>query len=47
MDMMLSGYESDAEPMSTDISEDICDVSQPHLSTNRRDTRYKTRDHIQ
>ena len=38
---MSSGDESDTEPVSTDILEDICDVSQYHPSTNRREARYK------
>ena len=33
---MSSGNESDAEPMSTDMLEDICYLSQPHLSLNKR-----------
>ena len=43
---MPSGNGSDAEPMSTEMLEDICDSSQPHPSVNRIDARYKIRDHI-
>ena len=32
---MSSGYEYYAEPMSTDMLEDICDGSQSHPSINR------------
>ena len=32
--------------MSTYILEDICDGSQSHSSINRRDARYKIRDHV-
>ena len=41
-----SGDESDDEPMSTEMLEDICDVSQSHPDVNQRDTRYKIRDRI-
>ena len=44
--MLESVYESDDEPMSTEILEEICDVSQSHLDVNRRDTHYKFRDRI-
>ena len=43
MDVMISDDESDDEPMSTEILEDIHDVSQSHPSVNRRETRYKIR----
>ena len=43
---MDSGYESDNEPISTDIIEDICDGSKSHLSVNRREARYRIRDLI-
>ena len=46
MDAMSSGYESDAEPMSTDMLEDIPDGSQYHPIINRREERYKTHDLI-
>ena len=39
MDVISSGDESDDETMFTEILEDICDVSQSHLSVNRRETR--------
>ena len=34
---MSSGDESDAEPMYTDMLENICDGSQSHPSANRRE----------
>ena len=43
---MSSDDNSDAEPMSTDMLEDIPDGSQSHLSINSREARYKIRDHI-
>ena len=43
---MLSGDESDAEPMFTDVLEDIRDRSQSHLSINRRELCYKICDRI-
>ena len=36
IDEMSSGNYSDAEHMSTEMLEDIFDVSQSHLSVNRR-----------
>ena len=44
MDEMSSGDEYDAETMSTDMLEDICDISQSHPSINRREARYKIHD---
>ena len=41
MDQILSGDESDAEPMSTDMLEEICDGSQYHPSINKREVRDK------
>ena len=41
MDEMSSDDESDAEPMSPDMLEDICDRSQSHCSINRIEARYK------
>ena len=41
-----SGYESDDEPMSTEMLEDIRDVSQSHPNVNRRESRYKICDLI-
>ena len=38
---MSSSNESDAERMSTDMLEDICDGSQSNTSVNRREERYK------
>ena len=46
MDDMLSGDESDAEPMCMDMLEDIYDGSKYHLSINRREDRYKIRDNF-
>ena len=43
---MDSGYESDDEPMYTEMLEDICDGSQFHLNVNRREACYKIRDCI-
>ena len=43
---MYSGDESDDEPMSMEILEDIRDGSQSHPNVNRREARYKIRDHI-
>ena len=40
---MSPGDESDAEPMSTEMLEDIRDGSQSHPSINRIDARYKIR----
>ena len=41
MDVMDSGDDSDDEPMSTDMLEDIRDGSKSHPSVNRREARYK------
>ena len=46
MDVMSSGDESDAEPMSMDMLEDIIDGSKSHTSKNSRKARYNIRDHI-
>ena len=43
MDIMASGYESDSEPMSRDILEDICDGSQSHPIINRIEACYTIR----
>ena len=43
---MSSGDQSDSEPMSTDMLEDICDGSDYHPNINRRKTRYRIRDRI-
>ena len=43
MDMMSSDDEFDAESMTTDMLEDIRDVSQSHPIINRREARYKIR----
>ena len=46
IDAMDSGDESDADPMSTEMFEDIHDGSQSHLKINRIESHYKMRDHI-
>ena len=43
---MDSGDESDDEPMSMEMLEDIRDRSQSHPYVNSREARYKIRDHI-
>ena len=40
------GDESDHYPISMEMLEDICDVSQSHPYFNRREVRYKIRDSI-
>ena len=40
MDTMDSGNDTDSELMSTEMLEDILDVSQPPLGVNRRESRY-------
>ena len=46
MDDMNSGDESDHDLISTEMLEDIRDGSQTHPNVNRREARYKIRDHI-
>ena len=46
IDVMSSGYESDAEPISTYMLEDIRDGSQSHPIINRREACYKIQYHI-
>ena len=46
IDAMSPGNESDDEPISMDIFEDIRDGGQYNLSINRREVRYKILDHI-
>ena len=46
MDAMSSGDEYEYGPMSTEMLEDIRDVSQSHPIVNRRYARYKIRDCI-
>ena len=41
-----SGDESDHDLITTEMLEDICDGSQTHTNFNRREARYKLRDHI-
>ena len=43
---MSSGDESDAEPMSTYMLEEICDGSRSHPSINRREACYRIFDRI-
>ena len=45
-DAMDYGNESDHDIISTEMLEDICDGGQSHPNVNRRETRYKIRDHI-
>ena len=40
------GNESDYEPISAEMSEDICDGSQSYPNVNRRKSRYKILDLI-
>ena len=40
------GNESDDEPISTEMLEDILDRSQSHPNVNRREARYKIRDRM-
>ena len=44
MDTMSLGNDSDAEPMSAEMLEDICDSSQSHPRVNMRQAHYKIRD---
>ena len=46
IDAMDSGNESDDNPMSTEMLEDICDGIQSCTDVNRIETRYKIRDCI-
>ena len=41
IDVMSSDNESDTEPMSMQILEDICNSSQSHPTVNRREAKYK------
>ena len=43
---MDSGYDSDNDLISTEILENICDVSQSHLNNIRTEAHYKIRHHI-
>ena len=43
---MDSGNESDGDPISTEMLEDIREGIQSRLHVNRRETPYKIRDHI-
>ena len=46
MDAIDSGNESDDDPTSTDMLEDIREGSQSHPNVNKRESGYKIRDHI-
>ena len=46
MENINSSDESDHDLISTDMLHNICDGSQTHPNVNRRETRYKIRDHI-
>ena len=46
MNAMNYGDESDRDLISTEMLEDICDGSQTHPTVNKREARYKIRDHI-
>ena len=46
MNAMNYGYDSDHDPISTEMLEDIRDRSQYHPNFNRREARYKIDDHI-
>ena len=46
MDAIDSGDDSDHDPISTEMLEDIRDGSQSHMIINRRESRYKIRDRI-
>ena len=46
MENINYGDESDHDPISTEMLEDIRDGSQTHTNVNRREARYKIRDRI-
>ena len=46
MENINSGDESDHDLISTEMLEDICDISQTHTNVNIRETRYIIRDSI-
>ena len=46
MDEMYSVNESDHDPISTEMLEDIRDVNQSHQCVNRIEVHYKIRDRI-
>ena len=46
MENINSGDESDRDPISMEMLEDIRDGSQTHPNVNRREARYKMRDRI-
>ena len=46
MDAINFGDDSDHDIISTEMLHDICDGSQTHPNVNKREARYKIRDHI-
>ena len=46
MDAMDYGDESDHDPISKEMLEDICDRSKSHPNVNKREACYKIRDSI-
>ena len=46
MDAINSGDDSDHDLISTEMLEDICDISQTHPNVNRIEVHYKIRDCI-
>ena len=46
MECINYGDESDHDLISMEMLEEICDRSQTHPNVNRREARYKIRDHI-
>ena len=46
MENLDSNEQSDHDIISTEMLEDICDVSQTHTNVNRRESCYKIRDRI-
>ena len=46
IDAMDSGDDSYHDLISTEMLEDVCEGSQSHPNVNRREARYKIRDHI-
>ena len=46
MENLDSNENSDHDLIFTEVLEDICDGSQTHLNTNKREARYKIRDRV-
>ena len=46
MENLDSNEQSDHDLISTEMLEDICDGSQTHPNVDKREARYKIRDHI-